>query len=468
MFIFRYLRQIYLFFGVLLMIRVFLEKVSKLSAVVLGIITITSTLNAKEDFNPIKFTRDSLPNGLVVIYHVDKSAPVISTIMHYKVGSKDESPNLTGFAHFFEHLMFESTEKIKRGELDKMIQEAGGNFNAHTSFDETVYYINAPANQLPLALWIEAQRLRKLNVDELGVETQRGVIQEERKQRTENQPYGDLFDRMMATAFKGGSYGWTPIGAKEHIASATIEQFRSFYNNFYQPCNATLVISGDFEIDNARKYIDSYFAVIDPAPQPKRENFVVNPLVGEIREEISDKLAQLPAVFIGMRGPSMRDSLYYAASLLANILSTGESSRFYQRIVDKEQEAVAADLQMIPLDKSGLFLLVGVSGPGKSIKKVESLFNEEIENLIKNSISDEELSKAKSIFEAQFVSSKKNAGTKARDLASYQSYYGDPGLINSELEKYMEVSKEDILAAAKQYLGSKNKVVFVYTPASQN
>jgi zinc protease len=446
----------------------FFEQFTKNALILLVLLFTFSSISAKEDFNKITFTRDSLPNGLVVIYHIDKSAPVISTIMHYKVGSKDENPNLTGFAHFFEHLMFESTDKINRGELDKMIQSAGGNFNAHTSFDETVYYINAPANQLPLALWIEGQRLRKLNVDEIGVETQRGVIQEERKQRTENQPYGDLFDRMMANLFKTGSYAWTPIGAKEHIASATIKQFKSFYDNFYQPCNATLVISGDFEIDVARKYVDSYFAIINSAPLSKREKFVDLPINGEVREEISDKLAQLPAVFIGFRGPALSDSLYYATSLLSNILSTGESSRLYRRLIDKEQEAVAAELQMIPLEKSGVLLFVGVTAPGKSVKDVESLFNDEINNLIKNGVSEEELSKAKSIFEAGFVSSKKSAGVKARDLASFQSYYGDPGLINSELDKYMEVSSTDILNAAKSYLSSKNKVVFVYKPASQN
>ena len=446
-----------------------LTRVSKYSSIVLvlfGLISFSAT--AKVDFNPILFTRDSLPNGLVVIYHLDKSAPVVSTIMHYKVGSKDENPSLTGFAHFFEHLMFESTDKIGRGELDKMIQSAGGNFNAHTSFDETVYYIDVPSNQLPLALWIESQRLRKLNVDTIGVETQRGVIQEERKQRTENQPYGDLLDRAMANVFKGGSYSWTPIGSKEHIATATIEQFRNFYNKFYQPNNATLVISGDFDIETARKYVDSYFAVIKSAPALKRENFVMPPLVVEHREEIKDKLAQLPGVFMIYRGPALSDSLYYAASLMSNILSTGESSRFYKRLVDKEQEAVAAEFQLIPMEKAGVILLVGISGPGKSINKVEELFNDEIAIMLKNGISDDELNKAKSIFEAQFVTSKKTAGGKARDLASFQSYYGNPDLINSELEKYMKVTKQDILKAAKMYLDTKNKVVFVYQPNTSN
>lgn len=433
-----------------------------------SLLFVSFTSESKDDnFNPIQYFRDSLPNGLVVIYHIDKTAPVVSTIMHYKVGSKDENPQMTGFAHFFEHLMFESTDKIQRGELDKLIQNAGGNLNAHTSFDETVYYINVPSNQLPLALWIEAQRLRKLSVDTIGVETQRGVIQEERKQRTENQPYGDMFDRLMGGLFKGGSYSWTPIGAEAHIATATNQQFRNFYDNFYQPNNATLVISGDFEMDVARKYVDVYFAVINPAKMPKRENFVNPPLTGETRLELEDKLAQLPAVFIGYRGPALSDSLYYATNILSSILSTGESSRFYRRLIDKEQEAVSADLQLIPLEKSGVLLLVGLPGQEKSVSKVESLFYDEIDNLIKNGITDQELIKAKSIFEAQFVSSKKSASAKARELASFQSYYGDPGLINSELDNYMKVTREDVITAAKSYLSTKNRVVFVYKPTSQ-
>ncbi|MFA7626945.1 MAG: pitrilysin family protein [Candidatus Kapaibacterium sp.] len=424
--------------------------------------------SATKDFNPIVFTKDSLPNGLVVIYQVDKSAPVVSTIMHYRVGSKDENPNLTGFAHFFEHLMFESTDKIARGELEKLIQSAGGNFNAHTSFDETVYYINLPSDQLPLALWIEAQRLSKLNVDTVGVETQRGVIQEERKQRTENQPYGSMLDKMMQNLFKGGSYSWTPIGSEEHIGTATISQFRAFYENFYQPCNATLVISGDFEIETAKKYIDSYFAVIPTAPLPKRESFKMPPLNGEYTEEIEDVLASLPGLFIGYRAPSLKDSLYYAANLLASILSSGESSRLYRKIVDEEQEAVAVDFQIIPLEKSGIFLIVGIPGPNKSISKVKTLLDKEIEKLTTEGISDEELNKAKSIFEANFVSSKKSASSKAREIASFQSYYNEPSLINSELDKFMDVSKEDILQAAKLYLSTNNRVVLTYKPATKN
>jgi predicted Zn-dependent peptidase len=416
------------------------------------------------DFNPIKFIQDSLPNGLQIIYHIDKSAPVVSTIVHYRVGSKDENPLRTGFAHFFEHLMFESTDGIKRAEMDKFIQTAGGNLNAHTSFDETVYKMNVPSNQLPLALWIEAQRMRKLHVDSIGVETQRGVVKEERKQRLENQPYGDAFDRICGNLFKGGSYSWTPIGLSQHIDEATIAEFKAFYDNFYQPLNATLVISGDFDINVAKKHIENYFGSYKRVKEPKREPYKMQPITTEIRENIKDNKAQLPAVFIAFRGPNLGAKDYYAAKLLGDILSAGESSRLYQRVVDKEQTAVAVEMENLNLQYSGLMLFIGIAAPGKKIGDVESQILEEIKKIAENGVTAKELEKAKNISEAQFIQSKKNVQEKAQDLAKYYSYYGDAGLINTELDNFMSVNQEDIKAAALKYLNTKNRVVLTYLP----
>lgn len=444
--------RIYVFFGIIL----------------LKVIGMAGGLVAETDFKPIRFTVDTLDNGLVVIYHIDKSAPIVSTIVHYKVGSKDEDPNLTGFAHFFEHLMFESTDKIERGGMDKMIQMAGGNLNAHTSFDETVYKINLPSNQLPLALWIEAQRMRKLSVDTVGVETQRGVIQEERKQRGENQPYGTAFDKICEKLFAGGSYGWTPIGSEKHINEATIQQFRDFYNNFYQPNNATLVIAGDFDIEVARKYVKSYFGSYPKSMDIKRARFVINPMSGEYRQTIDDEKAQLPAVFVAYRSADLADSNYFALKLLGDILASGESSRLYRRIVDKEQSAVAAECENLNLQNSGLILFIGIAAPGYDINDVEQQINEEIEKVVKNGITNEELVKAKNITESQFVNSKKNVAEKAIELARLYSYYGDASIINTELENFKRVTKEDVKRVAKLFLGTKNRVVLTYLPKVSN
>lgn len=436
--------------------------------ILIKVIIMTGTLISEPDFKPIQYQVDTLENGLTVVYHIDKSAPIISTIVHYKVGSKDENPNLTGFAHFFEHLMFESTDKIPRAEMDKMIQVAGGNLNAHTSFDETVYKINLPSNQLPLALWIESQRMRKLSVDTLGVETQRGVIQEERKQRMENQPYGTAFDKICEHLFAGGSYSWTPIGSEKHINEASIEQFRSFYDNFYQPNNATLVIAGDFDIDLAKSYVEAYFGNYPKSANIQREKFVLSSINGEYREIINDDKAQLPAVFVAFRSVDLSDSNFFAIKLMGEILAAGESSRLYRRLVDKEQSAVAAEFENLNLQNSGLMLFIGIAAPGADIDKVEKQIFEEIEKIVKDGVSDDELQKAKNITESQFVNSKKIVAEKAQELARLLSYYGDASIINTELDEFNKVTKDDIKRVAKMFLNTKNRVVLTYLPKNGN
>ncbi len=413
---------------------------------------------------PINFTKDTLSNGLQIIYHIDKSAPVVATIVHYRVGSRDEHDTQTGYAHFFEHLMFEATSDIPRASIDKYIQEAGGDLNAHTSFDETVFYQRLPSNEIKLALWIESQRMRGLLVDPVGVETQRGVVTEELKMRRNNQPYGTLLDEICLGLFPGSSYSWTTLGSEEHIANATIQNFRDFYDNFYQPNNATLVVAGDIDLEEARGFVKAYFDKIPKAPLPKRNDFKILPMTGEVRKEIEDPKAQLPGVFIGYRSPALDDFDYYPVALLMDILSAGESSRLYQAIVDKEQIAVQVAAFPLSLEKSGMSVFYAIAAPDKNVKDIEKAIYREMNKIIEKGISDEELTKAKNIKEADFISSKKDVLEKAQTLARYNSYYGDPSYINSELSKYLSVTKEDIQRVAKQYFATDKKVVLFYMP----
>lgn len=424
----------------------------------------TTAISSEVKFNPVEMHIDSLENGLKIIYHVDKSAPVVATIMHYKVGSRDEDPERTGFAHFFEHLMFEATENIPEKHQDKYIQEAGGNLNAHTSFDETVYKFNVPSHQLPLPLWIESQRMRKLIVARGPVEVQRGVVKEERKNRIDNRPYGDMFELMSNYLFDNGSYSWTPIGSAQHIDKAEISEFREFYNNFYQPNNAVLVISGDFEVAVAKKYVESYFGQIPAAPEPERRVFMIDSLYHSADEIIIDDKAQIPAVFIGYRAPEYGHEDYYAASLLQMILSAGESSRLYKRLVDQEQSAVQAIMQYEPLQKSGMFLFIGVANSGKDIENVRKQIIDELNKLVLNGISDEELKKAKNMYLAQSIYSKKNAYEKAAELAKYMVYFGNPYMINKEINIMQAVTAEDIRKVAAKYLSGVNNVILTYKP----
>lgn len=436
-----------------------------------SIILLSIMLNNVEVYSQakkIKFEEEVLDNGLVVIYNVDKSAPIVSTVLHYKVGSKDENPARTGFAHFFEHLMFEATDHIPRATIDRYVNEAGGTLNAHTSFDETVYKFTLPANELKLALWIESSRLRSLQVATEGVETQRGVVKEERKVRYENAPYGSMLEKMMFNLFKGGSYSWTPIGSAEHINNATNQEFKDFYDNFYQTNNGVLVISGDFDLNDAKKYVKEYFGFHKKGAEPVRAPFKMDPITQEYREEVPDDKAQLPGLFIGYRGAKIGEDDYYPLALLTNILAAGESSRMYKKLVDEDKLAVQTALYPLALQNSGAILFVGIPTPGKDVKDLEKGIYTQLEEVIKNGVSDSELIKAKNIQEVESITANKNTLNKAMSLARYKTYFGDANFINTEIDKYLAVTKDDIKRVAKKYFDTKNRVVLTYMPKAAN
>ncbi len=418
-----------------------------------------------QDFHPIEFTTYTLPNGLDVILHRDTSAPVVATVVYYKVGSRDEDPHRTGFAHFFEHLMFSGTKHIPRGKLDQYVQEAGGELNAFTSQDATVYHLRLPANELALALWIEAERMRQLIIDSVSVETQRKVVKEERKMRYENSPYGGWFETMYAHLFAGSPYQWTPIGKSQHIDSAKIEEFQAFYNRYYQPGNAILVVSGDFDPQQVRNLIDAYFGQYPKAALSPRKPVTIPPSRSGYRDTIYDPKAQLPAIFIGFRGPRSGDPDAYALEMLTTILADGESSRFYRNLVDK-QLAVQATSFLSDRQYAGLLVMLGIAGPGQSLDTIEHALWQEIRRIQRDGITEEEFRKARNIAEARFVSGKKQVLSKALSLATYKAYYDDPGRINTELQYYLKVTPADIQRVAQQYFVPDKAVVLQYLPAA--
>ena len=229
--------------------------------------------SAELTLKPIQFVEYDLPNGLHVILHENHAAPVITTYVLYHVGSKNEHPDRTGFAHFFEHLMFEGSENIPRGKIDKYVSGAGGNLNASTHFDQTDYYFNLPSNELKLGLWIESERMMHAKIDEVGVETQRQVVKEERRRSYDNQPYGSLFEELAGLVLKDTPYAWVPIGSMQYIDQATIEEFRQFYKTYYLPNNATLSVAGDFKVDEIKKLIADYFGPIPKGADIVRPTF---------------------------------------------------------------------------------------------------------------------------------------------------------------------------------------------------
>src|SRR5690606_11689272 len=302
----------------------------------------------------INFEEYDLPNGLHVILHEDHATPNVSISVMYHVGSKNEDPQRTGFAHFFEHLLFEGSKHIARGEYMKLVQSSGGEVNANTSWDRTYYYEILPSNQLELGLWMESERMLHAIIDEEGVETQRKVVKEEKKQRYDNTPYGQLLSVVYENAFTQHPYRWSPIGQEQYIDQATLSEFMDFYKTFYVPNNATLVIGGDFDPSHAKELIQKYFSDIPRGTKPiPRPNIQEPPQTEEKRVTFYDNI-QLPAVIIAYHSPKMGDKDFYAMQLLSQLLSTGKSSRFHKSIVDEQEKALFVGAFAIPNEDPGL------------------------------------------------------------------------------------------------------------------
>lgn len=414
----------------------------------------------------IDFTEYDLDNGLHIILHEDNTTPIVAVSIMYHVGSKNEDPKRTGFAHFFEHLMFEGSKYIKRGQFDKIMENAGGTNNASTSQDRTYYYEILPANELELGLWIESERLLHAKIDSIGVETQRKVVKEEKRQRYENQPYGSLLEETFKRAYHVHPYKWLPIGSVQYIDKATIDEFRDFYKTFYVPQNATLVISGDINIDKTKDLINKYFSTIPRGTKPiPRPTVVEPPLNGEIRDTVYDNI-QLPLVLQAYRIPAVGKEDYYSLEMLTTLLASGESSRLQKAVVDQKQKAVNVGAFPFSLEDSGLFIVYGICNVGVSPNDLENAMQEELDKSVNEKISEKEFQKLRNQIENDFVSGNSTDAGIASNLATYHVLYGNTNLINSEIDKYMKVTIEDIQKVAKKYLTKDNRVVLYYLPKS--
>lgn len=415
----------------------------------------------------IEFTEFTLDNGLHVILHEDHSTPIVAVTVLYHVGSKNEDPDRTGFAHFFEHLLFEGSENIGRGEFFKIVQGNGGVLNANTSFDRTFYYEVLPSNQLELGLWLESERMLHAKIDEEGVETQRGVVKEELKQRNENTPYGSILNETFAHAFTKHPYQWTPGGSPEYINQAKLSEFIEFYETYYVPNNATLSIAGDIDVEETKELVKKYFADIPRGEgEIPRPNIVEPEQTAEVRDTVYDNI-QLPAVIMGYHTPAQGTEDYYAVSMLAQLLSQGESSRFNKTIKNEKEQAVFVGAFPLPTEDPGLALMFGIANMGVDPAALEASMNTEIEKMRNELITEKELQKLKNQVENDFIMGNGRVAGIAENLANYHVYYGDANLINTEIERYMNVTREDIQNAAKNYFKDENRVVLYYLPKSQ-
>ena len=415
----------------------------------------------------IKYTEYDLPNGLHVILHEDHSTPIVAVSVMYHVGSKNEDPERTGFAHFFEHLLFEGSENIKRGEYMKLVQAAGGQLNANTTQDRTFYYEVLPSNQLELALWMESERMFHARIDEIGVETQRKVVKEEKKQRYDNTPYGQLINVVYENAFTKHPYRWTPIGKEQYIDQAQLAEFMNFYKTFYVPNNATLVIGGDITPEQTKQLITKYFGDIPRGTTEIPRKLDEEPVqIAEKRVNFYDNI-QLPAVIVAYHTPKPGTRDYYALDLLSSLLSQGASSRLQKEIVDKQQKAVNVGAGGTGNEDASVALMYGITNIGVKPEVLEKAMLAEVEKVQKSGITDAELNKLMIQTETQIAAQNQKVLGVVTNLATYYTYQGKTNLINEELGEYRKVTKADIQRVANKYFTKNNRLVVYYLPKSE-
>lgn len=468
---------------------------------------------------PVQYTEYDLPNGLHVILHQENATPIVAVSIMYHVGSKNENPNRTGFAHFFEHLLFEGSTNIKRAEYSELVERNGGALNANTSQDRTYYYELLPSNQLELGIWLESERLLHAKVDNTGIETQREVVKEEKRMRVDNQPYASFMTNMFAKAYSKHPYAWVPIGSMADLDAAQEVDYVNFYRTFYVPSNAVLSISGDINIEQTKAWISKYFASIpkgeainlyrdwetlsddtfhtkygvnksafsgtdflnptDPKAKALIKKYAAEPTVvprpaptpepinGVIRDTVYDNI-QLPAIFMGYKFPKETDRDFAALEMLNAVLSGSTSSRMNKDIVEKKEQAMAAFSFAFDMEDPGLGIVAAIASNGTSLGDLEKSLDEEIAGIQSNLISEEEFEKVRNQFENQIVTSNASDAGIAENLAEYYMYYGDASLINRQMQRYMSVTREDIQRVAQKYLTQQNRIILYYLPQKKS
>lgn len=416
--------------------------------------------------NKIEFKEFTLDNGLHVILHQDNSTPIVAVSVLYHVGSKNEKPDRTGFAHFFEHLLFEGTENIGRGEYMNKIQAIGGTLNAFTSNDITYYYEIVPSNQLETALYMESERMLHPKIDQIGVDTQREVIKEEKRQSYDNRPYGTILPETMKRAFKDHPYQWSVIGSMEDLDAARLQEFMDFHKAYYVPNNATLTLAGDLDFAQAEAWVRAYFSEIPKGPESfYRPNVKEAKKTAEIRDVIYDNI-QIPAIIQAYNLPPKNHPDSYALSMLSTYLTGGNSSLMTKELVDKQQKALAVAAIPLDLEDGGVFLMYALTNMGIEPKALESEMDGLLASVQKNGISENDFQKLQNIIENNLVSKNSSMAGIAQNLAEARVFYGGSDYINQELDFYRKVKREDLQRVANQYLDLNGRVVLYYMPKS--
>lgn len=407
----------------------------------------------------IKFEEHILKNGLTVIIHQDKSTPIAAVNLMYNVGSKHESSNRTGFAHLFEHLMFEGSEHIPS--YDTPLQLIGGQNNAFTSTDVTNYYVTLPKENLETAFWLESDRMLNLAFSEESLRVQKNVVMEEFKQRYLNQPYGDMWLNLRPLAFKQHPYRWATIGESlTHIEEASLNEVKDFFNTHYNPHNAVLVVAGDLETENVLALAEKWFGSIE---KPKRPTpvFPTEPKQTERRTQHKEVDVPQPAIYMAWHIVAKTDPEFPAVDLVSDVLSRGDSSRFTKNLIKGKQLFSELDAYVTGEIEPGLFVIGGKLSEGVSLEQAEVAIWEEINEIKVNGITTQELTKVVNKVESTLAFGEMDLLNKSMNLA-FACIQGDTNMVNTEIEKYLAVRPEEVQEAAKQYLGAHQVSVLTY------
>jgi predicted Zn-dependent peptidase len=410
--------------------------------------------------------RETLPNGLRVVMSPDPGIPTVAIAVYYDVGSRNEEQGRSGFAHLFEHMMFQGSRNVAKGEHFQLIENRGGELNGTTSEDRTNYYETLPSNELALGLWMEADRMKSLNITEENFENQRQTVMEERRQRIDNQPYAPSMLRINELAYGDYfPYAHSTIGDMADLVNAPLSAVQRFFDMYYAPNNAVISIAGDFDPDAAMRMVREYFGDIPRRDTPAYSPPELAPQTAERRDVIVDPNAQLPAFHVAYHIPPSRTEDHYPLELLSVILGDGNSSRLYQKLV-KEREIVA-DIAVNTDDRRGpdLFSFWGVMASGHEPSEAQQVIFEQLTDIADHGVTERELEKAKNRVRAYFLFGLQSNLDRAERLGEFELYFGNAELIRTELERYLAVTREDVQRVAGQYFAPTNRTVLDVAPA---
>ena len=415
----------------------------------------------------VTFEEYDLDNGLHVILHQDNSAPVVTTSVMYHVGGKDRTEGRTGFAHFFEHLLFEGTKNIERGKWFQIVSSNGGKNNANTSQDRTYYYEVFPSNNLELGLWLESERMLHPVIDQTGIDTQKEVVKEEKRLRYDNSPYGSFLMVLGKNLFEKHPYKDPNIGYMEDLDAGTLEDVVAYNEKYYVPNNAVLVVAGDIEINETKKMIKDYFGPIPKGAAVVRNYPLEDPITEQKVATAYDANIQIPATGTAYRIPGFKERDAYVLDMISTYLSDGKSSKLYKKLVDEEKKALQVGAFNIPQEDYGMYLVFALPVGETSLESLQSGIEEEVAKVRNDLISENDYQKLQNKFENNFVNSNSSVEGIASSLATNYLLYGDTSLINKEIDIYRSITREEIKEVANKYLKPNQSVLINYLPGEK-